>query len=127
MVEAQGGDGRVCDAPGQVLPRAQCVEIVRAERAGYLNQLKAWSVGQASMLLGAGRKTAEDVIDPAAGIILHRTVGEWVGAGDLLAELHYNPPHTAALPEAVAMFRRAAVIGDDPQARRPLVLERVCV
>ena len=79
------------------------------------------------MLLGAGRKTAEDVIDPAAGIILHRTVGEWVGAGDLLAELHYNPPHTAALPEAVAMFRRAAVIGDDPQARRPLVLERVCV
>ena len=127
VVEAQGGDGRVCDAPGQVLPRAQCVEIVRAERAGYLNQLKAWSVGQASMLLGAGRKTAEDVIDPAAGIILHRTVGEWVGAGDLLAELHYNPPHTAALPEAVAMFRRAAVIGDDPQARRPLVLERVCV
>ena len=126
VVEAQGGDGRVCDAPGQVLPRAQCVEIVRAERAGYLNQLKAWSVGQASMLLGAGRKTAEDVIDPAAGIILHRTVGEWVDEGDLLAELHYNPPHTAALPEAVAMFRRAAVIGNDPPARRPLVLERVC-
>ena len=125
VVEAQGGDGRVCDDPEQVLPRAECVEVVRAERSGHVHGLKAWSVGQASMLLGAGRRTAEDVIDPAAGIVLRRTVGDAVAAGDVLAELHFNPRHAAAVPEAVAMFRAAVTVGDGPPAPRPLVLERL--
>ena len=125
VVEAQGGDGRVCDEPGQVLPRAECVELVRAERAGFLHELKAWSVGQASMLLGAGRRTAEDVVDPAAGIVLRRTVGDPVAAGDVLAELHFNPRHAAAVPEAGAMFLAAVTVGDGRPAPRPLILERL--
>lgn len=125
VVVAQGGDGRVCDEPEQVLPRAGCVELVKAERSGYLHELKAFSVGQASMLLGAGRRTAEDAIDPAAGIVLHRTVGDAVAVGDVLAELHYNPPAAAALAEARAMFKAAVVIGAESPARRSLILERL--
>jgi len=125
VVVAQGGDGRVCDEPEQVLPRAGCVELVKAERSGYLHELKAFSVGQASMLLGAGRRTAEDAIDPAAGIVLHRTVGDAVAVGDVLAELHYNPPSAAALAEARAMFKAAVVIGAESPARRSLILERL--
>ena len=125
VVEAQGGDGRVCDDPAGVLPRAERVELVRAERTGYVCGLKAWSVGQASMLLGAGRRTAEDTVDPAAGIVLHRTVGDLVTAGEPLAELHVNPRHAAALPEARAMFEAAVTIGPEPPAPRPLVLERL--
>jgi len=125
VVIAQGGDGRVCDEPEQVLPRAQCVEIVRAEQAGYLHELKAFAVGRASMLLGAGRRTAEDAVDPAAGIIIHRTVGDRAAVGDVLAELRFNPLHADALPEAVAMFRGAVTITDEPPARRSLVIERL--
>ncbi|MFM8413772.1 MAG: thymidine phosphorylase [Planctomycetota bacterium] len=125
VVTAQGGDGRVCDDPNAVLPRAERVELVRAGRAGFVRELKAWSVGQASMLLGAGRRTAEDRVDPAAGIVLHRTVGEAVAAGEPLAELHFNPRHAAALPEARAMFEAAVTIGDEPPAPRPLILERL--
>jgi len=125
VVEAQGGDGRVCDEPEQVLPRGQCVELVRAERSGFVHELKAFAVGQASMLLGAGRKTAEDAVDPAAGIIIHRTVGDLVAGGDVLAELHFNPPHAAAVPEAVALYRGAVTIGEEPAVPRPLILERV--
>jgi pyrimidine-nucleoside phosphorylase/thymidine phosphorylase len=125
VVVAQGGDGRVCDEPEQVLPRGACVELVRAERSGSVHALKAWAVGQASMILGAGRRTAEDAIDPAAGIVLHRTVGDRVAAGDVLAELHFNPPFAAALPEALAMFRDAVDIGAEPMTRPPLILERL--
>ena len=125
VVVAQGGDGRVCDEPEKVLPRGACVELVRAERSGSVHALKAWAVGQASMILGAGRRTAEDAIDPAAGIILHRTVGDRVAAGDVLAELHFNPPFAAALPEALAMFRDAVDIGAEPMTRPPLILERL--
>ena len=125
VVVAQGGDGRVCDEPEAVLPRAERVELVRAARAGFVSELKAWSVGQASMLLGAGRRTAEDRVDPAAGIVLHRAVGEAVAAGEPLAELHFNAPHAAAAPEARVMFEAAVTIAAEPPARRPLVLERL--
>jgi pyrimidine-nucleoside phosphorylase/thymidine phosphorylase len=125
VVEAQGGDGRVCDEPEKVLPRAECVEIVRAERTGYVHELEAFAVGQASMLLGAGRRTAEDAVDPAAGIIIHRAVGDPVSAGNWLAELRFNPQHAAAVPEAVALFRGAITIAAEPPPRRPLVLERL--
>ena len=125
VVEAQGGDGRVCDEPEKILPRAACVELVRAERSGSVHALKAFAVGQASMLLGAGRRTAEDAVDPAAGIVLKRTVGDRVAAGDVLAEIHFNPPFAAALPEALAMFRAAVDIGAEPITRPPLILERL--
>jgi pyrimidine-nucleoside phosphorylase/thymidine phosphorylase len=125
VVIAQGGDGRVCDEPEKVLPRAKCVEIVRAEQSGSMHELKAFAVGQASMLLGAGRKTAEDAVDPAAGIMLQHTVGDRVLAGDVLAELHFNPPHAAAVPEAVAMFRGAVSLADEPPPPRRLILERL--
>jgi pyrimidine-nucleoside phosphorylase len=125
VVIAQGGDGRVCDEPEQVLPRAERVELLRAEQSGHVQTLKAFAVGQASMLLGAGRRTAEDAVDPAAGITLQHGVGDRVAVGDVLAELHFNPPHAAVVPEAVAMFKAAVVIGNEPPARRPLVLERL--
>lgn len=93
--------------------RAESVEIVRAEQSGSVHELKAFAVGQASMLLAAGRRTAEGAVDPAAGIVLKHAVGDRVLTGDVLAELNFNPPHAAA-PEVVAMFRGAVGIADEP-------------
>jgi pyrimidine-nucleoside phosphorylase len=124
VVVAQGGDGRVCDDPDAVLPRATRVELVRADRAGFLARLLAWPIGQASMLLGAGRATVASRIDPAAGIVLSRRVGDAVAVGDVLAELHVNAEHAAALPAARELFLTAVNILDDPGPPRPLILER---
>jgi pyrimidine-nucleoside phosphorylase len=125
VVEAQGGDPRVCDDPLGVLPLAARLETIRAERSGFIGRLRAWSVGQASMLLGAGRATAEDKVDPAAGIVLVKTVGDAVEAGEVLAELHFNPPHAHALPAAVEMISAAFEIVPEPPAKPPLILERL--
>ena len=125
VVAAQGGDPRVCDDPEGVLPRAARTEAFRADRAGFITRLRAWPVGQASMLLGAGRRTVTDRIDPAAGILLHATVGERVTAGATIAELHFNPDRAAAVPGALALLAEAVEIGPDPPAPAPLVLERL--
>jgi len=125
VVVAQGGDGRVCDDPDTVLPRAARVELVRADRAGFLSALLAWPIGQASMLLGAGRATVASRIDPAAGIVLHRRVGDPVAVDDVLAELHVNAEHAAAVPAARELVLTAVNIGDTPRPRRPLILERM--
>ena len=37
---------------------------------------------------GAGRARKEDAVDPAAGLLLRKRVGDQVRAGDVLAELH---------------------------------------
>ena len=125
VIAAQGGDPRVCDDPEDVLPRAAAVEPFRAARAGYLSRIRAWSVGQASMLLGAGRARVDSKIDHAAGILFRRTVGDAVQAGDVIAEIHVNPAHAAALPETLAMLDAATTITDEPPSPRSLILERL--
>jgi thymidine phosphorylase len=125
VIAAQGGDARVCDDPDGVLPRAAVVEPFRAARSGYVAGIRAWSVGQASMLLGAGRARVDSRIDPAAGILFQRTVGDAVREGDVIAEIHFNPTHAAALPEARAMLGNATTIAATPPAGRQLILERL--
>jgi pyrimidine-nucleoside phosphorylase len=125
VVVAQGGDGRVCDDPLGVLPNAAHVEPFRAAGSGFIAGIRAWPVGQASMLLGAGRARADSTIDPAAGIVFKKTVGDEVRTGDVIAEIHVNPPHAAALPEAQAMLADATTIAAAAPPRTPLILERL--
>ncbi len=125
VVAAQGGDPRVCDDPLGVLPKAARVEPFRATRSGFIAGIRAWPVGQASMLLGAGRARADSTIDAAAGIVFTKTVGDDVRAGDVLAELHVNPAFAAALPESLAMLADATTIADVPPPKRSLILERL--
>ena len=125
VVAAQGGDPRVCDEPERVLPRAARTEVFRAAGSGFVTRLRAWPVGQASMLLGAGRRTIDDRIDPAAGILLVRKVGEPVAAGDAIAELRFNDAHAAAVPAVLGLLADAVAIGPEPPAPVPLVLERL--
>jgi len=124
VVAAQGGDPRVCDDPDGVLPRPRAVEPFRIDRSGFITRMLAWPVGQASMLLGAGRSRVEAAIDPAAGIVLHRQVGEKVAAGDVIAELHYDP-RTADVRGALATFDTALTIAAEPPPPRRLILDRL--
>jgi len=124
VVVAQGGDGRVCDDPDAVLPGAARREMVRAWRPGYLGRRDAWPIGQASMLLGAGRATVDSRIDPAAGIVLHRRLGDAVAEGEPLAELHVGPAHERALPAARELLLTALEITDHPAVVPPLIRAR---
>ncbi len=91
MVEAQGGDPDVADDPGK-LPRAKVQAPVRAAIDGTVLAIDAEAVGQAAMVLGAGRARAEDRVDPAAGLVLERKVGDRVERGRTLAVLHTSDP-----------------------------------
>ncbi|MDU3184859.1 MAG: pyrimidine-nucleoside phosphorylase, partial [Staphylococcus epidermidis] len=47
-------------------------------------------IGVASMMLGAGRQTKEDVIDLGVGIVLNKKVGEHVEKGENILTIHTN-------------------------------------
>jgi pyrimidine-nucleoside phosphorylase len=88
MVEAQGGDPRVVDDPGGVLPRAPVRVPLLAETSGYVASMDAEAIGRASGMLGAGRRRKSDAIDPAVGIVFRPKVGDRVEAGQELGSIH---------------------------------------
>src|SRR3954471_2197670 len=63
LVEAQGGDPRVCDSPGAVLPRARYRDELTLP-PGRIAAIDSEALGTAAVLLGAGRRTTDDAIDP---------------------------------------------------------------
>ena len=82
-IRAQGGD------PSEdVLAVAPVVREVAAPATGYVSELGAVAVGQAALHLGAGRRTKDDTIDHAVGIVLHAKRGDRVAEGEPLAEIH---------------------------------------
>ncbi len=122
LLENQGGDTRVIDDP-DLLPQAEDKIEVRAALDGTIGELDALSIGKAASLLGAGRFTKEDVIDPAVGIEIVRKIGDTVAAGDVLAILHVNA--RANLKQAQEMVSSAYRITDGPVTPPPLVYERI--
>jgi thymidine phosphorylase len=122
VVEAQGGDASCVDDPRR-LPQPRVRREVRSDRSGFVATLDAELVGLAAVELGAGRARKEDRVDPAAGLLLRRTVGAEVRAGDVLAELHAS--EAARLEAGEARFRAAVSIAEAPPAAAPLVLERI--
>ncbi len=122
LVEEQGGDVRVIDDP-QTLPQAREKIEITAPRAGIVSELNALAIGKAAGILGAGRMTKDDVIDPAVGIEVVRKVGDQVEAGDVLAVLYVND--NANLTQAQEMVTAAYQIGDGPAAPPPLIYERI--
>ena len=122
LVELQGGDPRVVDAPER-LPRARHHRTLLATRAGFVARADAGALGRAATLLGAGRLRKEDDVAPGAGIVLHAKVGTPVRRGDPLCELAFDDPTRAgaAWPLLEAAFR----IGPQRPSLRPLVLETI--
>ncbi len=89
LIEIQGGDPSFIDN-FDLLPQATHHIEIKSEADGYINSINAEKIGLAAMMLGAGRKTKDDIIDYSAGITLIKKVGDTVAKGDTLCILHTN-------------------------------------
>ncbi|EFR31427.1 pyrimidine-nucleoside phosphorylase [Eremococcus coleocola] len=87
FVQAQGGNPAVADDPS-LLPQAKYKIEVPAPQAGYVTDWVAHDIGVAANLLGAGRNTLDDVIDPAVGLMVQAKIGDYVDQGQSLATIY---------------------------------------
>ncbi|WP_406059683.1 thymidine phosphorylase [Micromonospora sp. NBC_00860] len=117
MIRAQGGDP---DAP---MPTAAEVEVVRAERDGYVAAVDAYAMGVAAWRLGAGRARKEDPVSVPAGVVLHKRPGDEVRAGDPLYELRAED--ATRIPAALTEAAEAVRIASTAPAATSLVIERI--
>ena len=117
----QGGDTRIVDNP-DLLPQARYQIPLLAQSSGVVSQWVADEVGVAAMMLGAGRETKEDIIDPAVGIELCAKVGDPIQEGQPLAILHSNREDVS---EVLARLSAAVSIADSAQV--PELIRKVIV
>jgi pyrimidine-nucleoside phosphorylase len=115
-IVAQGGT-----ADESALPTAPVVRALPAPQTGYVASLSAIGVGNAAVHLGAGRRTKEDDIDHAVGVVVRAKRGDRVEEGQTLADVHARTEADAELAarEVLAAYAFAAT----EQEERPVLLD----
>jgi pyrimidine-nucleoside phosphorylase len=120
LVQAQGGDVSYVDDVSH-FEQAKYIEAVKSPRSGFISQVHARLVGEASVALGAGRAKKGDPIDHAVGFLIHKKVGDKVEAGEPLFEIHANDE--AKLVEARTNVLSAYGFSDEFVPPLPLFYE----
>lgn len=120
MIELQGGDPSYITVEGmKKLTKTRSVIDLTCKEEGYVYSLQAEKIGTAAQMLGAGRATKEDVIDPSVGIVMKVRRGNYCKAGDVLATLYVNDE--GHLEDAMHLLEEAIVIKTEKPEDRPMV------
>ncbi len=99
MIAAQGGNPKVVDNP-ELLPLARHKRETLAEDSGYIRAIDARQVGLLGLQIGLGRKKLEDKVDPGAGFVFLKKVGDRVNKGEVLAEVYATDETKAEMAAA---------------------------
>jgi len=86
LVKLQGGDVTYLYQP-ELYPKSKYSLKVKSGSAGFVSAIDAYQIGVAALELGAGRLKKEDVIDPKAGIIFYKKLGDEISNNEIVAEL----------------------------------------
>jgi pyrimidine-nucleoside phosphorylase len=117
LVRAQGGDVSFIDNPDK-FPKAKYVEMIPSDQSGSLTQVNARMIGEAAVILGAGRARKDDPVDHAVGFIIHHKVGDRLLKGEPLYMIYAND--TAKCDVVRERLRAAFAWSDEPVKALPL-------
>lgn len=122
MIRNQGGDDSVVDFP-EKLPQASYIIEVPAKKTGVVSKIVADKIGVAAMLLGAGRRTKEEEIDYAVGLILNKKVGESVFEGESLVTIQSNRENVDDVLKVIYENIEIGDLGEEPVLIHKIITE----
>lgn len=119
MIALQGGDSSYLTVENmdRLLDVKQHKEVL-ADHDGIVSYMEAESIGTAAQLLGAGRATKEDRIDPSVGLVMKVRKGDRVKKGQSLCTLYIND--TTYLQDAEDLLHKAIHI-EDSYTANPMI------
>ena len=121
MVAAQGGDAGRVDRGD--LPRAPYQTPVEVAADGYVAAIDCRALGLAAIALRAGRDKRDDMIDPTAGLVIGKRLGDQVRTGEEWLVLHHGD--TADVDRALHLVHAAISITDEQPEALPLIYEHL--
>ena len=116
-ITLQGGNPEVIDNYSLFPQPKHKIEIF-TWKSGYIAGMASEKIGEASLFLGAGRETKDSAIDYSAGIILNKTVGEYIEKGELLMTLHTSLEDTS---DAQRKIKEAIMILEYKTVKTPVI------
>ncbi len=117
-ISAQGGDIGVIRDPDKFQESKYSKDII-STKEGYISKMDSEIIGNASVLLGAGRAKLGDSIDYSAGIVLKKKTGEKVKRGDVLCTLYANDD--SRLEPASEKYLTSLTFSSTPPKKTPLI------
>ena len=125
LIRSQGGELSPSGNPVYVDKPFDCMHV-NSPDAGYVQGMRSDLIGQASVLLGAGRLAKTDKIDYGAGIGFFVKTGDRVERGDSLCALYQG--ENSNLPEerlfdAMDLILEAYEIGPEKPEKKPAILD----
>jgi pyrimidine-nucleoside phosphorylase len=100
-------------------PTSKLTEQVTVSKDGYISAINALEVGLAAITLGAGRMKKEDTIDPKAGILFRKKVGDKIKKGEVVAEIFTDKE--SAIEPVAKRIREAIQVS----AKKPVVKSKI--
>jgi pyrimidine-nucleoside phosphorylase len=122
IVLEQDGSTEYLDRPDDYPPASHTFEV-GASSDGYVTAMDTYAIGMAGIELGAGRKSKEDSIDPAAGIILKKKIGGAVRQGETIARCFTNKEVQA--DSVRQMLQDAVTVGSSRPEIPALITDKV--
>ena len=105
MIIYQHGDGKVIDDYSLFKGASNIINVtLDNEEEVNISSIDALTIGEAAMILGAGRKTIDDVIDHGVGIYLNKKIGDSCKPKESVAVIYGNGKNEDV---ALEMIKRA--------------------
>lgn len=89
MIIYQGGDPKVIE-DYTIFPTSVLSVPVISKWEGYIEEINALKIGEAAMVVGAGRESKDDKINPSVGIKVMKSVGDYVKRDEPIAVMYVN-------------------------------------
>jgi pyrimidine-nucleoside phosphorylase len=122
MTELQGGDARAL-GDFSLLPAAKNRLEVGSPASGYVARIDCEKIGVASLVLGGGRNTKEDTINPAVGVMVHKKIGDKVNRDEPLCTLYYDDDRQLA--ESKSLIEASYKLSTSAASERRLLVKKV--
>ncbi|MBI3578304.1 MAG: thymidine phosphorylase [Ignavibacteriales bacterium] len=122
LVRVQGGDVSAIENLERYPLSKHSIEV-KASEDGYIAEIDSLELGLTSIELGAGRARIDDVIDPKAGVVLKKKVGDTVEINDTVA-VFYTDKETA-LHAAKDRIAKAFRVQPAPPKKKSMIVSYI--
>ena len=99
--------------------------VYTGDKPAVITKIDAEQIGRVSLELGAGRIKKEDDIDPYAGVVHHKVVGDIVEPNDVILTIYSKDKFN--IKDATEMLEGAIIYSDveeyTPEAARGIILD----
>lgn len=121
IVENQSGDISFIENL-EKYPEPEYRIEVKSPRSGFISKMDTFAIGMLGIELGAGRMKYTDVIDPKAGFVFFKKIGDEVKQGDLLAEIRTDKDNSEYF---IKKLLSSIEISDENPEPLPLVYKTI--